>query len=113
MNPKLVKAAARQNTKEDARSILIKAGIASLQSRAAKMPESSDAPCPVTEQDFSAQTKASRQTRYMRLSKWMNFVWSEWAGQREFVPIEALSEIEFIVHERDKVSLATYSEVIK
>lgn len=106
MNLKLIQAAARPNASPtsyaDAHNLLIQAGISEIQARAAYMPAIADEPLPITEQDFSAQIKASRQTRYMRISKWANFVYSLWIGSREFVPIEALNQIEFIVNEKYK-----------
>lgn len=86
----------------DAHNLLIQAGISEIRARAAKMPATTDAPLPITEQDFSIQIKASRQTRYMRLSKWANYIWSQWIGKREFVSLEALSQIEFIASEKYK-----------
>lgn len=106
MNSNLIQAAARPNASPtshaDAHNLLIQAGISEIQARAAYMPAITDEPLPITEQDFSEQIKASRQTRYMRLSKWANYIYSQWIGQREFVPLEALSQIEFIVNEKYK-----------
>lgn len=106
MNSNLIQAAARPNasptSSQDAHNLLIQAGISEIQARAAKMPATTNEPLPITEQDFSIQIKASRQTRYMRLSKWANFIYSQWIGSREFVPMEALNQIEFIVNEKYK-----------
>lgn len=101
------------NNRNDAHELLIQAGKISLQRRAGKMPKETDAPLPKTEQDFSAEIKASRQTRYMRLSKWANYVWSCWIGKREFVSLEALREIQFIADERYVINEATYKAVIR
>lgn len=101
------------NNRNDAHNLLIQAGVISLQRRAAKMPANTDAPLPKTEQDFSAEIKTSRQTKYMRLSKWANYVWSCWIGKREFVSLEALREIQFIADDRYVINEATYKAVIR
>lgn len=97
----------------DAHNLLIQAGITEIQARAAKMPATTDEPLPITEQDFSIQIKASRQTRYMRLSKWANYIWSQWIGKREFAPLEALGQISIIVEGYYNVDSETYSNLIK
>lgn len=85
------------STEQEARALLLSAGIASVQSRAAFVPLMSDASLPETETQFSARTRATRQTFYSRITKWIHFITREW----KLSPLSiSYSQIEAVAYDK-------------
>lgn len=89
------------STNEEAKRLLLAAGVSALQRQSAFLPLETDEALLETEQSFSERTRASRQTRYIRLHKWINWQWAQW-GKGYFLPEGAWLQIQYIAYEQYK-----------
>jgi len=60
------------DSEKEARELLQKSGISSFMKQAAYLPLSTDKPLPITEGQFSEQTRSQRRSRHIRTTQWIN-----------------------------------------
>lgn len=98
------KAIVGKMSSEEASKLLRERGIIALQNQAAYLPAITENPLPETEQSFSERTRSSRMTRYMRLTRWLNWLWvNVWKLNtlvEQIPPISAYSQVAFITDKK-------------
>lgn len=88
------------STNEEAKRLLITAGVSALQRQGAFLPLETDEALLETEQSFSERTRASRQTRYIRLMKWISVLLVQWYGIGTATNNEILHQTSFVAYEK-------------
>lgn len=95
----MTKAVKGVSTEQEARALLLSAGITAIQSRAAFMPLITDAPLLETEPQFSGRTKSERKTRDIRIKQWIQHINRfTYTDNPTLLSFDDMKQIEFITY---------------
>lgn len=87
------------STEQEARALLLSAGITAMQNRAALVPLVTDAPLFETEAAFSERTKSERKTRDIRIKQWIQHINRfTYTDNPTLLSFDDMKQIEFITY---------------
>lgn len=94
----LDKAVAGVNDADKAKALLLASGIAVMKARGGYIPLQTSDSLPETETEFSERTRASRQSRWMRITKYLQFLAFKHWGMELGLPLTAFPQIEAVIY---------------
>lgn len=96
----------------EAKRLLLSAGVDSLKARGGYVPPQTSDSLLETETQFSTRTRASRQSHWMRITKYLQFLAFKHWGMAQGLPLTAFPQIEAVIYGEREIVLADNGKLI-